>query len=127
MSDVLERICAAKRLDVEDRRQALPMAELERRLALASPVRGFRHALEATIAEGRFALIAEIKKASPSKGLIRADFMPRSCAWPMPGGATFSRGDGQAEFQGDDAFSPRPGCRPLPALRKIFCSAPYQS
>ncbi len=129
MSDVLERICAAKRRDVEDRRRALPMAELESRLAGASPVRGFRRALETTIAEGRFALIAEIKKASPSKGLIRADFAPAELARAYAaGGATcLSVLTDKPNFQGDDAFlAAARDAVPLPALRKDFMLEPYQ-
>ncbi|HRY25448.1 MAG: indole-3-glycerol phosphate synthase TrpC [Geminicoccaceae bacterium] len=129
MSDVLERICVAKRRDVEHRRQALPMAELERRLAGASPVRGFRQALEATIAKGRFALIAEIKKASPSKGLIREDFVPAELAraYAAGGAACLSVLTDKPSFQGDDAFlaEAREAVK-LPALRKDFMLEPYQ-
>ena len=81
MSDVLEGIAAYKREDVARRKAALPQDAVEARAALASPPRGFRAALEGHVEEtGRPALIAEIKKASPSKGLIRADFDPPALA-----------------------------------------------
>ncbi|HEX6143038.1 MAG TPA: indole-3-glycerol-phosphate synthase TrpC, partial [Geminicoccaceae bacterium] len=70
MTDVLARICAGKRLEVEARRARRPLAALERELASAPPARGFRDALRARSAAGELPLIAEIKKASPSKGLI---------------------------------------------------------
>ena len=79
MADVLERIAAYKRDDVAARKSRTSLAELERRAAEADPPRGFRAALERS-APGRPALIAEIKKASPSKGLIRADFDPPALA-----------------------------------------------
>ncbi len=129
MSDVLERICAAKRLDVEARRNVAPMADLERRLEQASPVRGFRRALEATVERGDLALIAEIKKASPSRGLIRADFAPANLARAYAaGGATcLSVLTDKPSFQGDDAFLAQAReAVELPALRKDFMLEPYQ-
>jgi len=69
MSDVLARICDIKRADVERRKVAAPQADLEKAASEAPPARGFVNAIERSIEGGRFALIAEIKKASPSKGL----------------------------------------------------------
>src|SRR5204862_443564 len=80
MSDVLAEICAEKRAHVARRKAARPEAALRTDLAAAPPLRSFAAALEARVTEGRYGLIAEIKKASPSKGLIRADFDPPSLA-----------------------------------------------
>ena len=129
MSDVLERICAAKRLDVEARKAALPMGDLERLLGGAQPVRGSRRALEATVGRGGLALIAEIKKASPSKGLIRADFVPADLARAYAaGGATcLSVLTDKPSFQGDDVFlAEAREAVSLPVLRKDFMLEPYQ-
>ena len=80
MSDVLAEICARKREHIAARRRQMPEATLRRRLDNAPPPRGFAEALAGRIAAGGYGLIAEIKKASPSKGLIRADFDPPSLA-----------------------------------------------
>ncbi|MCE3249083.1 MAG: indole-3-glycerol phosphate synthase, partial [Geminicoccaceae bacterium] len=73
MADVLAEICARRRAAVARQKVLVPLAELERRAA-AGPTRGFARALESKLDQRQFALIAEIKKASPSKGLIRAHF-----------------------------------------------------
>ncbi|MGI9509710.1 MAG: indole-3-glycerol phosphate synthase TrpC [Geminicoccaceae bacterium] len=130
MSDVLARICDIKRTDVTKRKVAAPLAGLENALADAPPVRGFVRAIDATIADGRLALIAEIKKASPSKGLIRADFDPPALAKAyQAGGATcLSILTEEPHFQGSDAYlsQARGAATTLPCLRKDFILEPYQ-
>ena len=78
MTDKLAEICATKREEVTARKGGATLEDLDRSAAGAGPVRGFRAALEARAAAGGTGLIAEIKKASPSKGLIRADFEYRT-------------------------------------------------
>lgn len=129
MSDVLARICDIKRADVAARKAALPVAELEGAIDDAPPVRGFVRAIEKTIEEDRFALIAEIKKASPSKGLIRADFDPPSLAqaYEHGGAACLSVLTEEPHFQGTDAFLRQArAAAALPCLRKDFMLEPYQ-
>ena len=129
MSDVLARICADKRRHVRTMRHLHPLAELERRAADAAPPRGFRAALEQRIGEGGLALIAEIKKASPSKGLIRADFDPASLAraYADGGAGCLSVLTDEPYFQGKDAYLGQARAAvDLPALRKDFMLEPYQ-
>ncbi len=129
MSDILAQICDVKRADVEKRKVATPLAELEVRAAKAPAPRGFIRAIESTIEAGRLALIAEIKKASPSKGLIREDFDPPSLAKAyQAGGATcLSILTEEPHFRGADAFlSQARGAATLPCLRKDFMLDPYQ-
>lgn len=134
MSDVLDRIAAYKRIDVAARKIATPQAAIERRAAEADPPRGFRAALDAAaplqaIRAGRPALIAEIKKASPSRGLIRPDFDPAALARAYAaGGATCLSvlTDGPS-FQGDDAcLVVARAAVSLPCLRKDFIVDPWQ-
>jgi indole-3-glycerol phosphate synthase len=128
VSDVLARICAAKRAAVARRKSALPLRELEARLP-AAPPRGFRRALEAKLASAGLALIAEIKKASPSQGLIRADFDPPALAraYAAGGAACLSVLTEESWFRGaDEHLLAARGAVDLPCLRKDFMLDPYQ-
>ena len=129
MSDVLAEICAEKRAHVARQKAAYPETALRAQLDRAPPLRAFARALEDRIAEGRYGLIAEIKKASPSRGLIRADFDPPRLAQAYEaGGATcLSVLTDTPYFQGRDEHlrSARAACH-LPVLRKDFILDPYQ-
>ena len=129
MSDVLARICDIKRADVARRKAAAPLVRLEQAANSASPPRGFLSAIETRISQGQFALIAEIKKASPSKGLIRADFDPPGLAkaYEAGGGACLSVLTEEPHFQGsDDYLRQARAATALPCLRKDFMLEPYQ-
>lgn len=128
MSDVLARICAAKREHVATRKRQRPLAELERSLP-PHPPRGFVRALRQAVAAGGLGLIAEIKKASPSRGLIRADFDPAALAraYAEGGAVCLSVLTDEPFFQGSDAYlAAAREAVPLPALRKDFILDPYQ-
>jgi len=129
MSDVLQRILARKVEEVADRRARVPLAALRERAAAASSPRGFSRALADKAAAGAPGVIAEIKKASPSKGVIRADFDPAAIArsYSDAGAACLSVLTDVDFFQGDDAYlqQARAACA-LPVLRKDFIVDPYQ-
>ena len=129
MSDILQKILARKAGEVAERQARLPLAELRRRAADTDPVRGFAASLQAAIAAGRPGVIAEVKKASPSKGVIRPDFHPADIArsYEAGGAACLSVLTDVDFFQGHDAYlqQARAACA-LPVLRKDFTVDPYQ-
>jgi len=127
--DILERILAHKAGEVARRAAAEPLERLRARAAAAAPARGFAAALAREVAAGRPAVIAEIKRASPSRGLIRPDYEPADIARDYAaGGATcLSVLTDEAFFQGADAHlvAARAAC-PLPVLRKDFVIDAWQ-
>ena len=129
MSDILERILANKRLEVEAARTAVPLAQIEARAAVAPPPRDFAGALRKKLADGASAVIAEIKKSSPSKGLLRAHFDPGAIAksYAAAGAACLSVLTDRQFFQGSNEHleQARAACA-LPVLRKDFVIEPWQ-
>ena len=129
MSDVLAKICDDKRAHVARCKAEVSLDALERRARDRNPARGFAAALEAAAARSGYGLICEIKKASPSKGLIRKDFDPPTLARAYAaGGATcLSVLTDEPYFQGrDDHLRAARSAVTLPALRKDFMLDPYQ-
>jgi indole-3-glycerol phosphate synthase len=128
MTDKLAEICATKREEVLARKGLATLDDLDRAAQESTPPRGFRAALETKSANG-FGLIAEIKKASPSKGLIRADFRPaeHAVAYQQGGAACLSVLTDAPYFQGHEDYlmDARAACD-LPVLRKDFMIDPWQ-
>jgi indole-3-glycerol phosphate synthase len=129
MSDILQRILTVKREEVAAARAVKPLESLRHEVRAAPPVRDFAGALRAKIAAGDAAVIAEIKKASPSKGVLRADFQPGEIArsYAHHGAACLSVLTDRRFFQGDPAYLVESrAASGLPALRKDFIVDPYQ-
>ena len=129
MSTILSNILARKREEVAERRERTSLFELKTRVASAPPVRGFADAIEAKIGAGQAAVIAEVKKASPSKGVIRPDFDPVAIArsYEAGGAACLSVLTDIDFFQGSDDYlqQARDACA-LPVLRKDFIVDAWQ-
>ncbi len=127
--DILKKILNRKAEEVADRKSKVSQSELESRLGSASPVRGFVEAIEARIEGGQPAVIAEIKKASPSKGVMREHFVPAEIAesYARHGATCLSVLTDIDFFQGSDEYlqQARAACT-LPVIRKDFMIDPYQ-
>lgn len=127
--DILNRILTRKSQEIEHRQSERPLFELEKSLVNASPVRGFVDSLRSRFDQQKPAVIAEIKKASPSKGVIRHDFNPPDIArsYQQGGAACLSVLTDVDFFQGSDEYlvAARNACD-LPVIRKDFIIDPYQ-
>lgn len=129
MSDILKKILAVKAQEVSAAQKVKPIAVLRAEAVCALPVRDFVGAIRAKITAGQPAVIAEIKKASPSKGVLRANFIPAEIAtsYALHGAACLSVLTDHQFFQGhaDYLQQARAACS-LPVLRKDFIIDPYQ-
>jgi indole-3-glycerol phosphate synthase len=129
MSDILEKILATKRTEIDAGMEAVPLGEMRARAEATLPPRDFVGALRTRLAAGQPAVIAEIKKASPSKGVIRPDFHPAEIAtsYEAGGAACLSVLTDHDYFQGSAKYlmQARAACS-LPVLRKDFIIDPYQ-
>ncbi|MGV6817911.1 MAG: indole-3-glycerol phosphate synthase TrpC [Thiotrichales bacterium] len=129
LSDILIKILDRKQVEVSERRAGVPLTELRAQAENAPASRGFLNAIEAKLAHGDPAVIAEIKRASPSKGLIRPDFEPASIAasYEQAGAACLSVLTDIDFFQGADSYLQQAReASALPALRKDFTIDAYQ-
>jgi indole-3-glycerol phosphate synthase len=129
MSDILQSILATKAREVAAARVVRPLSQLEAEAQAQGPRRGFAAAMQARVAAGAAAVIAEVKKASPSKGVLRADFRPAEIAasYARHGATCLSVLTDRDYFQGapDDLLQVRAACA-LPVLRKDFIVDTYQ-
>lgn len=127
--DILRRIITRKREEIRQRAEITSLSQLRDQHGAASPVRGFIQSLEAKISVGEAAVIAEIKKASPSKGVLREDFHPADIArsYAQGGAACLSVLTDHDFFQGSEDYlrEARAACQ-LPVIRKDFIIDPYQ-
>src|SRR5262245_54832714 len=127
--DILTRILARKREEISERQGRVSLESLKQQADSAPTPRGFFESISRTIANNKSAVIAEIKKASPSKGIIRTDFDPVALArsYEKGGASCLSILTDRDFFQGDDNYltAARAACK-LPVLRKDFIIDPYQ-